>query len=271
MLREASVLLLAFAIAGSAARADDGGSPSPAPSPTPAQRPDATVDESLISPVRSYTIQGTYTGATYGPGNASGSQVIQRLAAFYVGKSLMRVTLPRLQTINGLDSGYGDLQVFYLHERGLRQNGSYAGLFAQLPTGTPAIFSTEKWLVGPALAHIFVFKPRAQLIGILLQTAFSVAGPRSVPAQSAISFLPFATLSLKNGWFFKLPESPWLFDLERGQTLIALGGGFGRAARIAATPCLLSISDEATVVHANVVNAPKNTLRLTITFLIVKR
>ena len=271
MVRGALALLFTFALAGSIARADNTTTPSPSPTSTPAQSPDVTEDESLVSPIRSYTIQGTYTGATYGPGSAIGSQVIQRLAAFYVGKSLMRITLPRLQTVNGLDSGYGDTQIFYLIERGGLRRGVYVGVFAQFPTGSPALFSMKKWLLGPAMAYIFAYKPRTRVIGALLQTAFSVAGPRSAPAQSAVSFLPFVTLNLKGGWFIKTPESPWLFDLQRGQTLIALGGGFGKAVRIGAMPSLISITDEANVVHANVINAPKNIVRLTFTFLILSR
>lgn len=269
MVRGVLALYFAFVLAASVARADDIATPSPSPSAAPTQNADVTEDDSLVSPIRSYTIQGTYTGATYGPGSAIGSQVIQRLAAFYLGRSLLRVTLPRLQTINGLDSGYGDMQVFYLVERGGLQRGAYVGVFAQFPTGAPALFSMKKWLLGPAMAYIFSFKPQTRLVGVLLQTAFSVAGPHSAPGQSAISFLPFTTLYLKHGWFFKTPESPWLFDLERGQTLIALGGGFGRATKIFATPSLISITDEAAVVHANVINAPKNIVRLTITFLAV--
>ncbi len=59
-----------------------------------------------------------------------------------------------------------------------------------------------------------MFRRTARLIGVLFQTAFSVAGPRSAPGQSAISFLPFATMYLKHGWFLKTPESPCLFDFD---------------------------------------------------------
>lgn len=269
MLRTALALLFAFAIATSIARAD---APAPAsPSPVPSGSPDVTEDESLISPVRTYTIQGTYTPSVYGPTHARVSQVIQRLAVFYVGKYLMRVTLPRLQTINGIDNGYGDLQIFYLLNTSLEGGRTYVGVFVQLPTGSPALFSTQKWMIGPALAHIFEFKRDVRTVGVLLQTAFSVAGPRSAPNQAAISLLPFATVKLKNGWFLKTPESPWLFDLQRGQTFIALGGGFGKSIKLVEMPCLLSITDEGTLVHANVTNVPKNTVRLTLTFLITSR
>ncbi len=272
MLRHASALLFAFAIATSVARADEAAptSPTPSPSPPPSSSTDVTADESLISPVRTYTIQGTYTPSVYGPTHARVEQVIQRLAVFYVGKYLMRVTLPRLQTINGIDSGYGDLQMFYLLSTSI-QRGSYAGIFVSLPTGSPQLFSSQKWLIGPALAHIFESKRGVRTVGVLLQTAFSVAGPRSAPNQAAISLLPFATVKFKNGWFLKTPESPWLFDLQRGQTLIALGGGFGKSIQLVELPCLLSITDEGTIVHANVPNAPKNTLRLTLTFVLTQR
>lgn len=259
-------LLFAMTITTALARAGDAPSPSPSPPTT-----DVDDDESLITPVRTYTIQGTYTPAVYGPSHTRVSQVIQRLAAFYVGKYLLRVTLPRFQTVNGIDSGYGDMQMFYLLNTNVERNRSYVGLFAQLPTGAPKLFSTQKWLLGPALAHIFEFKRGVRTVGFLLQTAFSVAGPRSAPNQAAISLLPFATVSLKHGWFLKTPESPWLFDLQRGQTLIALGAGVGNIVKIGETPCLISITDEGTVIHANVQNGPKNTVRFTMTFLLTQR
>lgn len=270
MVRRALALLFALTVAAPAARADD--TPAASPSPSATSTPDdVTADVSLISPVRTYTIQGTYTGASYGPAYSRASQIIQRLAVFYVGKYLMRVTLPRFQTLNSVDSGYGDMQFFYLLDTNVASGRNYVGVFASLPTGTPDIFSFKKWLFGPALAHIFVLKPRRQVTGVLLQTAFSVAGPRAAPAQSTISLLPFTSIYLRNNWFIKTPESPWLFDLARGQTLIALGGGFGKSLKLGEMPCLISITDEATVIHANVPNAPKNILRLTFTFIVVQR
>ena len=270
MSRYALAFLFTFAIAMPFARADEPAPPFP--SPVPASTPiDDSDDESLVSPVRTYTIQGTYTPSVYGPSHARVSQIIQRLAVFYVGRYLVRVTLPRIQTINGIDGGYGDMQLFYLLNTSLQRGRSYAGIFLQIPTGSPELFSSQKWLAGPAVAHIFEFKKNVRTVGLLLQTAFSIAGPRSAPNQAAISMLPFATITLKNGWFLKTPESPWLFDLQRGQTLIALGAGFGRPVRIVEIPCLLSITDEGTVVHANVINAPKNTVRLTMTFLLTQR
>ncbi|HET9029724.1 MAG TPA: hypothetical protein VFN49_06060 [Candidatus Aquilonibacter sp.] len=243
--------------------------PSPSPSPTTSSV-DSSADLTLISPIRTYSIAGAYTAATYGRRNLRGAVVIPRIASFHVGHYLMRVTLPRIQTINGIDSAYGDLQLFYLLGNRLNSGRFYAGLFAQLPTGTGPV-TTQKWLLGPAVAYIASFKPQARTVGVLLQSAFSVAGPRSAANQSAISFLPFANIQLRHGWFIKTPESPWLFDLQTGSTLVPVGIGFGRRGKLDAVPYLVALTDEVALIHANAPNAPKNIVRVTITFVLPPR
>ncbi|HTJ26500.1 MAG TPA: hypothetical protein VMA36_10065 [Candidatus Limnocylindria bacterium] len=267
------VSLALIALAVSPARADSVPAPSPAPSASPQSSvsADVTVENDPATRVRTLTVQGTYTGATYGPGNARGSQVITRLASFYVGKSLLRLSLPRIQTINGVSSGISDMQAFYLVQHPARSGATFAGVFMQLPTASKPQFGTGKWLVGPAAAYFFAFKPRRLIAGVLLQTAFSVAGPSSRPNQSAITFLPFGSLDLGHGWYLKLPESPWVFDLQQGRSLIALGLGIGRTTRIGRDPVLVAVSDETTVLRSNTPNAQKNTVRLTFTVITVSR
>lgn len=240
--------------------------PSPAPTATSASR-EVSADNTLLTPIRTYSIQASYIAAAYGPGNLRATQIIPRIARFYLGKSLVRVSIPRIQTVNGVDSSYGDMQIFYLVSRDLKTNGRYAGLFAQLPTGTGPLTS-NKWLLGPALAYVASYVPRKRTVAVLVQTAFSVAGPRSAANQSLISILPAATVSIGGGWFLKSPESPWIFDLQRGSTLIPLGLGIGRSAKVDGIPALFSISDEVTVLHANAPQAPKTTIRLYLTFVI---
>jgi hypothetical protein len=244
-----------------------GASPSPSPSaaPTPTDAVDVSADSDPLSTVRTITLQSTYSGASYGPGNYAASQIIPRFAMLAIGKSLVRISLPRVQTINGLASGISDMQAFYLFRRPTVSGAVFVGVSAQFPTANNPIFGTGKWLVGPAGAYVIKFDARAEIIGLLVQSAFSVAGPSSRSNQSVITVLPFATVKIPNGWYVKWPEAPWIFDLQHGSNLIPLGLGIGRVASIGAAPLLISVSDETSVLRANVINAPKNTVRLTFT------
>lgn len=250
-----------------------GGSPSPQPTATPqVSQPENDVtaeDDPVTARVKSSTLQTTYTGATYGPGNYELTQVIPRLALFQIGKSILRISFPRLQTINYLESGWGDMQMFYLFPRRQEQaNRAYIGVSVQLPTATSPILGTGKWLAGPAAAYLFSYNPKSRLAGILVQSAFTVAGDGSRKTQSVVTVLPFATRFIGGGWYLKWPEAPWLFTLQKGGGgIIPLGLGFGRMFAAADQAILVSLSDEAIVLHANAPNAPKNTIRLTFSFL----
>ncbi|MGZ3499586.1 MAG: hypothetical protein ACXVAK_18835 [Vulcanimicrobiaceae bacterium] len=264
------MLLALYFFARCLAIAGDDPAVSPAPSATPraSDSSDVTVEGDPTTRIRTITLQATYTGATYGPGSFRATQIIPRIAALYIGKALLRFSLPRFQTINGLDSGLSDMQFFYLLERPFHPGRVFLGLFAQFPTATSPSFGTGKWLVGPAAAYIFALRPKSAIAGFLVQSAFSVAGAAKRPNQSVVTVLPFGTLRVGHGWYLKLPEAPWIFDLQRGASLIPLGFGVGRTMKVGNDPLLVGISDEATVIHANVINAPKNTVRLTFTVIL---
>ena len=243
-------------------------SPSPSSSPQGSPASDVSAESAPTTTVRTVSLQTAYTTSTYGPGNFQLLQLIPRIATVRLGKSILRLTLPRIQSLNHVDGGYGDLQIFYLFDERILQGHVYAGAFVQLPTAAPPLFGTGKWLVGPAAAYVAAFRPGSKVAGVLVQTAFSVAGPRSERNQSIVSILPFATWRIAGPWFLKWPESPWVFDLQRGASFIPLGIGIGRNASLGGTPFLIAISDETALVHANVVNAPKNTIRLYLTFVV---
>ena len=248
----------------------DTADPHPSASPQAGQTDsDATAENDPVnSTVRSRTLQATYTGTTYGPGNYQLEQFIPRLAMLRLGKSLLRLSLPRVQTINGFESGWGDMQMFYLFAGREEANRAYVGLSLQVPAASSPTLGTGKWLIGPAGAYIFSYLPRERIEGILVQTAFTVAGDGNRRTQSAVTVLPFATRFIGKGWYLKWPEAPWLFDLRKGGGgFIPLGLGFGKMFTAGDQAVLISISDEAALLHANFINAPKNTLRLTFTVL----
>jgi hypothetical protein len=130
------------------------------------------------------------------------------------------------------------------------------------------MFGTGKWLVGPTAAYIVSYRPERFTAGVLVQTGFSVAGPSHRANQSVVTFLPFLADDLGRGWYIRLPEAPWVFDLQQGRSLIPLGLGIGRKTRIGPDPALVAITGETTIVRANTPNAPKNTVRLLFTLII---
>lgn len=266
-MRIAIVLLAVLFLETARALADAAPLPTPAPSASPQDTVDVTAENDPTTRSKSYSVQTAYTGASYGPGSHQLLQFIPRVSAFEVSKSLLRFSLPRPQTINGVASGISDMQVFYLFHRPSQLGHVFIGMFAQFPTASNPLLGTGKWLVGPAAAYIAISKPSKAIVGVLVQTAFSIAGPSSRPAQSAVSVLPVGALALSRGWFLKLPEAPWVFDLQRGASLIPLGMGIGRAFKIGSDGLLVSVSDETSIVRAHVVNAPKNTVRMTFTLL----
>jgi hypothetical protein len=266
------VSLALIALAASTARADDPSAPSPTWTPTPSDSPlpfvPADVTRENDPRVQTVNLQGAYTGATYGPGNARASQVLTRVAPLYIGRSVLRLTLPRVMTINGRTGGITDMQAFYIGARPLRAGVTLFGMSAQFPTASTPQFGTGKWLVGPTVVFIFRYQPRRSTAGTLVQTGFSVAGPSHRPNQSVVTVLPFCVVDLGRSWYVRLPESPWVFDLQRGRSLIPLGLGIGRKTRIGPDPAMVAITDETTVIRANTPNAPKNTVRLMFTLII---
>jgi hypothetical protein len=262
------VSLALIALGATTARAGEVSAPSPTPTPSdPSSFVPADVTRENDPRVQTVNVQGAYTGATYGPGDG-GSQVLTRVAPFYIGRSVLRITLPRVQTINGVASGITDMQAFYVWGHRLGAGATFVGMSAQIPTASKPQFGTGKWLVGPTAVYIFGYKPLRSVTGMLLQTGFSVAGPSHRASQSVVTFQPFCAIDLGRGWYVRSPESPWVFDLQRGRSLIPLGLGIGRKTRIGPDPALVAITDETTVVRANTPNAPKNTVRLMFTLII---
>ncbi len=151
-MRCAGFLVALFFLACGSAIACDAPSASPAPSPTPQAdgAADVTVESDPTTRTKTINLQAAYTGSTYGPGNFEITQIIPRVAAFYVGKSVLRLSLPRVETINGHDSGFSDTALFYLFQRRIRPGAGFVGLSAQFPTADSPSFGTGKWMIGPA-------------------------------------------------------------------------------------------------------------------------
>ncbi|MBV8245890.1 MAG: hypothetical protein JOZ38_08215 [Candidatus Eremiobacteraeota bacterium] len=237
---------------------------------TPALQ-DATAGTDLTLQQQSFTLSGVYTGSTYGPGNAQIVQFATREDILTVGRTLLRISLPRLATINRFDSGFSDMQMYYIPTHRLTQLRWGLGLTAVIPVASNPNFGTGKWTLGPAGGILSVRRGSNFIFGALMQSAFSIAGPSARRNQSAISFQPLLFLRLPGGrWYLKSADSLWAFDLQRGSSIVPLSLGFGTLARLGSGTVNISLADEGTVIHANSPMAPKNSLKLQISILYAK-
>lgn len=232
----------------------------PSASPLPIEVESADVDPT--SPVKAWTVLGTYTGATYGPGNFPVTQILAREEVLRVGSSLLRATLPPVVTIRGVDSGFGDAVVFYLATRRTATRGLGIGLSGTFPTATDARLGTGKWNLGPSVAYAAIDRSSRLLAGFLVQSFFSYAGPSWRHSQSLVTFQPAVVKQLGGGWSVRSADATWAFDLERGSSVVPLSFGVGKLVKLGQQTLNIVLVDVGTVVHANAPNAPKNTLKL---------
>jgi hypothetical protein len=72
---------------------------------------------------------------------------------------------------------------------------------------------------------------------------------------------PIMVAQLGSGWSVRSADSTWTFDMQRGSSIVPVSLGVGKLVHIGKQTFSLILSDEATVVHANAPNAPKNTMR----------
>jgi hypothetical protein len=261
----ASIIVLCGALAGAffasarVAWAGDAVTPSPHGTPSAIEQESADVDPT--SPTEAWTFIGAYTGATYGPGDLRLLQIIPREEILRIGSSLLRATLPPIRTIQGVDSGFGDAQLFYLFAHHIPQGRLGIGFDISAPTASSTLLGSGKWSIGPSVGFAKMNRKARFIGGALLQTFFSVAGPSWRHAQSLVAFQPIAVAQLGNGWSLRSADSTWTFDMERGSSIMPLSLGVGKLTHIGKQTFNFILSDEATVVHANAPNAPKNTLR----------
>jgi hypothetical protein len=254
-----TVLAVGVFAAAPAARAADSATPAPHGTPSTIEQESADVDPT--SPTEAWTFIGAYTGSTYGPGDLRLLQIIPREEILRIGTSLLRATLPPIRTIQGVDSGFGDAQVFYLFAHHIAQGRLGIGFDVSVPTASSADLGSGKWSIGPSVGFVKLNRKARFIGGALLQTFFSVAGPSWRHAQSLIAFQPILVAQLRGGWSLRSADSTWTFDMERGASIMPLSLGISKLAHIGKQTFNFILSDEATVVHANAPNAPKNTLR----------
>jgi hypothetical protein len=233
----------------------------PAAPGTPSVIEQESADVDPTSPTEAWTFIGAYTGSTYGPGSLRLLQIIPREEILRIGSSLLRATLPPIRTIQGVDSGFGDAQVFYLFASHVSQGRLGIGFDLSVPTATDPSLGSGKWSIGPSLGYVRLNRKARLIGGALVQTFFSVAGPSWRRPQSLAALQPILVAQLGSGWSVRSADSTWTFDMQRGSSIVPVSLGVGKLVHIGKQTFSLILSDEATVVHANAPNAPKNTMR----------
>ena len=236
--------------------------PEPAATSTPPPLEEESADVDPTSPIKAWTLLGTYTGATYGPGNLPVTQIVAREEVLRLGNSLVRATLPPVVTVRGVTGGLGDAVVFYLATRRNATQGFGLGLSATFPTASDPRLGTGKWNAGPSVAFAAINRSSHMLAGFLVQSFFSYAGPSWRRDQSLVTFQPAVVKQLPGGWSLRSADATWAFDLERGSSIIPISFGIGKLFKVGDQSLNVVLVDVGTVVHANAPNAPKNTLKL---------
>ena len=254
--------LLATALA---APAQTSKAPAPAASTIPidVEADDADPD----APARTWTVVSAYTGSSYAKANLGLWQFTLRQATLRLGQSLLRVSFPSLQSVQGTASGWGDMQLFYLAEKPVRNGHFGVGLSFSIPTANGSGVGSGKWSLGPAAGYGNVNRKARVFTGFLMQSFFAVAGLSWRAGQSLVLFQPIVLKDLGAGWSLRSADANWAFDLVRGSTVIPLSLGVGKLLGQGAQRFNIALADEITVVHANAPSAPKNTIKLTTSML----
>ncbi|MBV8283595.1 MAG: hypothetical protein JO175_03040 [Candidatus Eremiobacteraeota bacterium] len=167
-----------------------------------------------------------------------------------------------MNVINGVDSGFGDMQTFYQFvNRYSASSATGIGLSAWIPTASDPNFGTGRWSIGPSTSFINVNRRAGYFDGFLMQSFFSFAGPAARGTQSLVTFQPAFVKLLGSGWSLRSADATWQFDLAHGSTVMPLSLGFGKLVRMKSQAINFVLADSVTVVHANGPAAPKNTVR----------
>ena len=262
----AAVALWILATVSASAAPTPNETPTPMPSATPSIPEAQTVDPT--TPTRDLTLVSAYTGSSYAPGDLRLWQFVPREEVLRLGKSLLRASLPRWESIEGGPSGWGDAQAFYLFAKSHKNSRFGVGASMWFPTASNPKLGTGKWSIGPSFGYaVLDFKSR-MFTGFLTQSFFSFAGSSSRRPQSLVLFQPILIKQLGSGWSFRSVDANWTFDLERGSTVIPVSVGFGKLVSLGQRKFNFALADEVTIVHANAPLAPKNTLKLTISVII---
>lgn len=249
----------AYGVTSAPARAE------PSPAPTAAALPQEESDADETSNLRGATIQAIGTVASYGPGNVTVLQAVPRVDVLQIGRSLLKVALPRYAWVNDGTSGFGDTILSYLFSVPGPRNGRIGiGLSALVPSASKPQFGVGSWTIGPAIGEVRFTQARRAAYGYYVQTGFSFAGPAARRNQSAVTLQPFYVLRLGRGWSLRSADATWAFDLHRGSTLVPVSLGVGRLFRAGDRSLNLILADSVTVIHANGPRLPKNTIKVAV-------
>ena len=243
------------------------GEPSSQPTPTPEATANALEQQSSdvdpTSPTKAWTLVGTYSGASYPPGDHQVTTITPREEVIKLGDSIVRATLPSVTTVRGGDSGWSDSQLFYIFHRRGRPH-IYSGVSMWFPTATGTSLGTGKWSIGTSIAYVDAQPKRHFFEGLLLQSFFSFAGPSTRSPQDLVTLQPVYIKQLGDGWSIRSADATWLFDLHRGSSLIALSAGIGKLVKAGQQTLNFVFAYQAIVIHANTIGAPKSTFKLLI-------
>jgi hypothetical protein len=159
-------------------------------------------------------------------------------------------------------TGLGDTALFDFMVYDAPWEGRYfVGLSATLPTATDPALGSEKWSLGPAAGAIV--KSGELMLGGIALSNFSVAGDSDRDDISTLTFQPFGSYGLGDGWSVELSEIAYNYDLKAGKwTSIPLGGRVAKMTKAGKVPLRLFVDAEYN--FADSVVAPEWTFRFAV-------
>jgi hypothetical protein len=170
---------------------------------------------------------------------------------------------------NASVNGFGDMQpTFFLSPAKPHKLIWGAGPYFILPTATSKVLGQGKFSIGPSV--VALTQPGHWTIGILINNAWSVAGPSNRSDVNQMLLQYFVNYNLKKGWYLSSPPvitANWKASSGNVWT-VPFGGGVGRIMKLGFQPVNLQATFFGNAVHP--VGGSSWSVRVQVSFLFPK-
>lgn len=204
-----------------------------------------------VSDLIQFRLQDQFTGNNYNADGYSNSFIVQGvvplpdLASHFDSLQgiVTRITIPYVDTPDfdgiGRQTGFGDtsLLAFAVPKAAPEKTVWGIGPALTIPTaGDNEYVGAGQWQAGPAA--VFMVSPTKSIQwGGLFFHQWDFASDRSNANEVNQSFIqPIFNYHFDDGWYVGLPDTPQLYDHEREQWTLNLGGLLGRVMKVGEQP-----------------------------------
>ena len=186
-----------------------------------------------ITPIISQPAPGTANLEVYG---------IEEGTPIYFGAQLVQA--------NASVNGFGDMQpTFFLSPAKPHKLIWGVGPIFVLPTATSKVLGQGKFSIGPSI--VALLQPGHWTLGILINNAWSVAGPSDRSDVNQMLLQYFVNYNMKKGWYITwqpIITANWKASSGNVWT-VPFGGGVGRIMKLGFQPVSISAQFYGNAVH----------------------